>query len=156
MADVSLQNADGAVLVFSVEDQETFEQVSKLRDLIVSKYPSLPTVIVGNKTDKERRLPFEEIEATVCLDWECGYVECSAKEKDNLQAILRELANQARVVPQVTPSSPARSTQSSSSEKRHSVTLFKRLFSRESSRDLGLENYKKCSSLKKQESCKIS
>ena len=35
-------------------------------------------MIVGNKTDLERKLPFEEIEGTVCLDWECGYAEASA------------------------------------------------------------------------------
>ena len=32
----------------------------------------------------------------VCSDWECaGYVECSAKTNDNLEAMLREMAKQA-------------------------------------------------------------
>jgi small GTP-binding protein len=75
MAEVSLKNSDGVVLVFSVDDPKSFEDVSKLRDFIFSKQPSLPCVIVGNKTDLERNLPAREIEATVCLDWECGYAD---------------------------------------------------------------------------------
>ena len=102
MAEVSLQHADGVILVFSVDDEESFEHLSKLKDLISSKHPSLPVVVVGNKTDKTRVLPMEEIEATVCMDWECGYVECSAKAKNNLEGVLRELANKARVFSQVT------------------------------------------------------
>ena len=81
-------------MVFSVDDEKSFEHLSMLKDLISSKHPSLPIVVVGNKTDKTRVLPMEEIEATVCMDWECGYVECSAKEKKNLEGFLRELARQ--------------------------------------------------------------
>ena len=155
MAEVSLQRADGAIMVFSVDDEKSFEHLSMLKDLISSKHPSLPIVVVGNKTDKTRVLPMEEIEATVCMDWECGYVECSAKEKNNLEDILRELANQARVFSQATSAAcPPRSMKTS--EKRHSESLFKRLFSRESSRDLLVGNYRKCSSLNDKESCKVS
>ena len=96
-------------------------------------------------------MPMEEIEATVCMDWECGYEECSAKEKNNLDSVLRELANQAR---NTSAACPPRSRKTS--EKRHSESLLKRLFSRESSRDLLARNYRKCSSLNDKESCKVS
>ena len=96
MADISLNRADVAALVFSVDDPDTFEEVAKIRDFISDKYPSLPLVIVGNKTDLERRLPFHEIEATVTLDWECAYAECSAKDNKELEEVFRELVKQEK------------------------------------------------------------
>ena len=57
----------------------------------------MPCVIVGNKTDLERMLPAKEIEATVCLDWECGYAECSAREGAGVRGVFRELAVQAKI-----------------------------------------------------------
>ena len=38
----------------------------------------MPIVIVANKTDKEREMDQIETETTVLMDWENGYVECSA------------------------------------------------------------------------------
>ena len=55
-------------------------------------------MIVGNKTDLERMLPAREIEATVCLDWECGYAECSAREGAGVRGVFRELAVQAKII----------------------------------------------------------
>ena len=98
MAEVSLNKSDGVVLVFSVDDPKSFEEVSKLRDFLFSKRPFLPCVIVGNKTDLERMLPAREIEATVCLDWECGYAECSAREGAGVRGVFRELAVQAKII----------------------------------------------------------
>ena len=95
MARLSLDHADGAVLVFSVDDAESFEEVSRTRDFLLSYWPCMPMVIVGNKIDKERKLPALEIEATVCLDWECGYVECSAR--DSVEEIFKEMASQAKI-----------------------------------------------------------
>ena len=56
----------------------------------------MPMVVVGNKSDLIRKLPFEEIEATVTLDWEAGYAECSAIDKntDNVVTIMKELYSQ--------------------------------------------------------------
>ena len=96
MARLSLDNSDGAVLVFSVDEAETFEEVSRIRDFLLSYWPSMPMVIVGNKIDKERKLPAMEIEAMVCLDWECSYVECSAR--DRVEEIFKEIASQAKIV----------------------------------------------------------
>jgi small GTP-binding protein len=145
MAEVSLQHADGAVLVFSVADTESFEQVSKLKDFILSKRPTMPIVIVGNKADLTRRRPYDEIEAMVCIDWECGYVECSAKKNNNLEAVLREMGNQ------VTPS--VNVINGPSSAKIHSAALLRRLFSRET-RTSSLELDQKHGN--NNESCKIS
>ena len=115
----------------------------------------LPTVIVGNKIDLERKLPFEEIEATVCLDWECGYAECSSLTGAGVEGVFRELMNQARTRSKSTdcsshPLPPVPTKQSASLIKRHS--LVKRLFSREKTKDYSSEDQKP----QKTDSCKIS
>ena len=97
MVGVSLASADAVLLVFSVADLHSFEEVSRLRDLVQSvKGEEIPIVIVGNKTDLPREITKEEVEATVMLDWENGYMECCAKDNININAIFKELLNQAK------------------------------------------------------------
>ena len=93
----SLASADAVLLVYSVAELDTFDEVSRLRDLVQQQRgDSLPLVVVGNKTDLERNISREEAEATVNLDWENGYVECCAKDNKNIQAIFRTLLVQAK------------------------------------------------------------
>ena len=93
----SLASASAAILVYSVEDAGTFDEVSRLRDLVhQQRGEELPLVIVGNKTDLVRQIPIEEVEATVLCDWENGFVECSAKDNTNIPAIFRALLVQAQ------------------------------------------------------------
>ncbi|GLG99148.1 Uncharacterized protein GBIM_05659 [Gryllus bimaculatus] len=40
----------------------------------------VPIVVVGNKRD----LPPEQRATVAIFDWECGYVECSAKDNDHI------------------------------------------------------------------------
>ena len=104
-----------------------------------SSFPSLPTVIVGNKTDLERKLPFEEIEGTVCLDWECGYAEASAYTGQGVGQVFKELLKQARNMTQV--------EEVSSQPQIRRYSLLRRLFSREKTKDYAAT---------KDENCKIS
>ena len=69
----------------------------RLRSLVTShKGEQVPVVVVGNKIDLERNTSQEALEATVMLDWEHGYVECSAKNNVNTTAVFKELLGQAR------------------------------------------------------------
>ena len=63
-----------------------------------AKDPDVPIVVVGNKSDLpfDDAIPQESIEATVVFDWENGYVECSAKERVNINKIFKELLQQAK------------------------------------------------------------
>ena len=89
MVEVSLSSADAVLLVFSVVDAESFEHVALLRDMVMkSRGPDMPMVVVGNKTDLERKV---ETEALVQCDWENGYVECSAKQNEHIQDVFKEL-----------------------------------------------------------------
>ena len=106
MTSLSIRNSDVIVLVYSVCDHQSFEDISQIRDSIISKYDGAeaeppPMLIVGSKVDQERsdQLPFHQIEAVVCLDWEAGYVECSAKEDINIEAVFNEAILQTKMFP---------------------------------------------------------
>ena len=67
MLGVSLQSTDGIILVYSVAEFSTFEKVARLRNLVQSyKGLSVPTVVVGNKTDLPREISREMVETQVC------------------------------------------------------------------------------------------
>ena len=97
MLKCSLASADAVLLVYSVADIDSFDEVSRLRDLVhLQRGEEMPLVVVGNKTDLERQMPREEAEATVLCDWENGYVECCAKDNINVPAVFRALLVQAK------------------------------------------------------------
>ena len=87
MLEVSLKATDRIILVFSLADRKTSEDIASIRKSISSNYPNIPIVIAGNKTDLDRELARLETEATVCFDWECGYVECCARDGDKTQLV---------------------------------------------------------------------
>ena len=97
MVDISLQSADAFILVYAVDDPSSWDEVVRLRNLVIDhKGEQAPIVVVGNKTDLERKTSQEALEATVMFDWEHGYVECSAKDNVNVTAVFKELLGQAR------------------------------------------------------------
>ena len=97
MVKCSLASADAVLLVYSIANLNSFDYLSKLRDLVQQERgEGMPLVVVGNKTDLERQIPREEAEATVLCDWENGYVECCAKDNLNVPAVFRALLVQAK------------------------------------------------------------
>jgi GTPase SAR1 family protein len=97
MLSCSLASADAVLLVFSVSDLASFEEASRLRDLVQQhRGEELPIVVVANKTDLARQITREETEATVLCDWENGYVECCAKDNLNIVAVFKALLVEAK------------------------------------------------------------
>ena len=99
MRNVSLSSADAFIIMFSLDDVNTWDEVSRLRDMIHEvKDSTVPIVVAGNKSDLEsdKNIPSESLEAIVTFDWENGYVECSAKERRNINKIFKELLQQAK------------------------------------------------------------
>ncbi|XP_054276189.1 GTP-binding protein Rhes-like [Macrosteles quadrilineatus] len=99
MRALSVNTADAFILVYSVDDEDSWEEVKKLKDQIVERRgPMVPIVVVGNKSElADRVISREQAEAVAVYDWECGYVECSAKENQNIVQVFKELLVQAKI-----------------------------------------------------------
>ncbi|KAA0202064.1 hypothetical protein HAZT_HAZT001395 [Hyalella azteca] len=100
MRDLSVKCADAFILVYSITDAESFEEVRRIREYILAlKKSPVPMVVVGNKTDceEDRCIALETAETTVLMDWENGFIEASAKNNHNVLQIFKELLNQAKI-----------------------------------------------------------
>ncbi|XP_064478955.1 ras-related protein Rap-2c-like [Ornithodoros turicata] len=103
MRRLAITSGDAFVLVYSIDDSDSFEAVRRFRDDVLEARRRVPIVIVGNKLDLEdcRNVRKEMVEALVCMDWEHGFVECSAKTGEGVQEIFKELLAQANFTKKV-------------------------------------------------------
>lgn len=112
MKQLAINSGDAFVLVFALDNAESFEEVRELRESILrmkrpvsngaSGEPNriCPIVVVGNKSDisgEERFARREVLETIICMDWENGYVECSAKDNRDVARVFQELMSQAKL-----------------------------------------------------------
>ena len=94
---------DAFALVYSIDSPESWEEVKTIRELILQLKGSDPSpppiVVVGNKADlpEERRQVKLEVAECECIDWESGFVECSAKNNKNIINIFSCMLIQARL-----------------------------------------------------------
>lgn len=124
MRDLSISTSNAFILVFSIDSEESWNEVARLREkvsdqksivmpdkplipisipslqIIEKRGPRAPMVIVCNKMDlslDQRQVTKEVVESVVRLDWECGFVECSAKDNVNIIKVFKELLVQANI-----------------------------------------------------------
>uniref|UniRef100_T1JY24 GTP-binding protein Rhes n=1 Tax=Tetranychus urticae TaxID=32264 RepID=T1JY24_TETUR len=101
MKKLAIESADAFLLVFSLTDSESFEEVRRLRDEIIAtkKFKLPPIVVAANKCDLDsmRVIKRELTETIVTIDWENGYVESSAKDDFNINTIFQQLMVQIGV-----------------------------------------------------------
>ncbi|CAL1534209.1 unnamed protein product [Lymnaea stagnalis] len=108
MRKLAIDNGDAFVLVYSVESEASFQEITSLRQQILDERSEsdVPIVIVANKTDvgeSRRTILPETAESLVCLDWGNGYVEASAKDNINIVGIFKEILRQSKVRYELSP-----------------------------------------------------
>jgi small GTP-binding protein len=94
LAPVFLRGARGAVFVFDITREETFEHLEDWLDVTLSTVGDIPRVLVGNKADLEelRVVPRSYAELYAKRRGFLAYYEVSAKTGAGLEEPFRKLA----------------------------------------------------------------
>nr|XP_015921961.1 ras-related protein Rap-1b-like [Parasteatoda tepidariorum]XP_015921962.1 ras-related protein Rap-1b-like [Parasteatoda tepidariorum]XP_015921963.1 ras-related protein Rap-1b-like [Parasteatoda tepidariorum] len=113
MRKLAVDTGDAFILVYAINDAESFEEVRRLKELLLEHKPSeAPIVVVGNKCDleKQRVVQKEVADTIVAIDWENRFVESSAKDNINIVRIFKEILTQANFPYDLNPSIQKRRT----------------------------------------------
>lgn len=95
MRNLAISAADAIALIFAVDNQSSFEQLTYFRDDILKvRNDGVPIIVVGNKCDirpPDRVVSRVTAETMVCSEWNCSYIETSAKDDINILGCFQEL-----------------------------------------------------------------
>lgn len=113
MRKLAVETGDAFILVYAINDEESFEEVGRLKEMLMDhKSGNAPIVVVGNKCDLEnQRVVQKELADTIVgIDWENRFVEASAKENINIVRIFQEILVMANFPYDLNPASQKRRT----------------------------------------------
>ncbi|CAB4023408.1 ras-related Rap-2a, partial [Paramuricea clavata] len=99
MRDLYIKNGQGFLLVFSIINQQTFQDLRAMREQIlrVKNTDSVPMILVGNKCDIFDEREVNTIEGKdLAAEWGCPFYESSAKTKQNVDEIFAEVVRQCK------------------------------------------------------------
>ena len=100
MRDLYIKNGEGFVLAYSIISQSTFNDLIQIYDQIIriketSEKSFIPMILVGNKCDlKAERIVTKEQGLHLAKQFNCVFMETSAKEKINVSEIFYNLVTQ--------------------------------------------------------------
>uniref|UniRef100_A0A1I8IQF1 small monomeric GTPase n=1 Tax=Macrostomum lignano TaxID=282301 RepID=A0A1I8IQF1_9PLAT len=97
MRDLYMKNGQGFLLVYSITSQSSFNDLAELREQIlrVKDSDNVPIIVVGNKCDLEdERTVGKERGHSLARQWNCAFLETSAKAKLNVQEVFFDLVRQ--------------------------------------------------------------
>jgi Ras-related protein Rap-1A len=97
MRDLYMKNGQGFLLVYSITAQSTFNDLQDLREQIlrVKDMEEVPMILVGNKCDLEdERVVGKDQGQGLARQWNCTFLETSAKSKINVNEIFHDLVRQ--------------------------------------------------------------
>eukprot|EP01032_Pedospumella_encystans_P027770 gene27770-31370_t len=92
-----MHTGDGFLLVYSIVDDQTLEELREIREQILRVHPDrkVPMVVVGNKCDMKKRVVSKQEGKTLADEFGAGFLEISAKEnlkvKDAFQTLVQKI-----------------------------------------------------------------
>lgn len=105
LQDQWIREGDGYLLVYSIIEANTLDDVVVLKEKIarIRESDEFPMVVAGNKCDLEngRKVKKEEA-AKMCKEWDCAFLETSAKTKINTEEVFFALVRKIREATQKT------------------------------------------------------
>lgn len=106
MQDDWMRQGDGFLLVYSIIEKSTFDEVRLLYDKILraKECSKVPIVLAGNKCDLdfERQVKFEQGKV-LAAEWDVPFFETSAKEALNNESCFFEIVKEIRRAQPETP-----------------------------------------------------
>ncbi|KAM9457648.1 dexamethasone-induced Ras-related protein 1-like [Clarias gariepinus] len=112
---LSILTGDVFILVFSLDNRASFQEVQQLKRQIFETKSGLktrtkesinvPLIICGNKCDREftREVSKDEVERLVAGDVHCAYFEVSAKHNTNVYVMFHTLFTIAKLPHEMSP-----------------------------------------------------
>jgi GTPase KRas protein len=87
LIDIWINSSEGFILVFSITDRESFDNVKlKYERIKINKGNDFKVILAGNKSDmKDNRVVSVEEAIELAISWGTDYVECSAKNLMNVE-----------------------------------------------------------------------
>ena len=89
-----LRNGEGFLCVFSIAEEDSFQECQEFRDQIIRTKgrEKVPLLLIGNKCDLEESRKVSKDKAQILAEkWEVPYIETSAKTRDNVDKIFFDL-----------------------------------------------------------------
>jgi GTPase SAR1 family protein len=113
MIDMWISFGEGFLLVFAINDAESFEKVKGKRDRILKGKHGIkcPIILVGNKHDleNERKVAFDDAKK-LADSWGAEYIETSAKTNFNCKEAFERLSQKILAAKNPPPKSSCPST----------------------------------------------
>ncbi|CAL8306995.1 unnamed protein product [Boreogadus saida] len=115
MRRLSILTGDVFILVFSLDNRDSFQEVQRLKRQIfetksclknkTKEHVDVPLVICGNKSDRDmhREVQPEDIEQLLAGDEKCAYFEISAKRNENVDKMFQTLFTMAKLPHEMSP-----------------------------------------------------
>lgn len=102
MRDLYIRNGQGFVVVYSLTNQQTFQDIKGMKEQIVRVKGTdrVPILLVANKVDLEhqREVQFHDGLALSRL-WSCPFIEASAKNRCGVNEMFAEIVREMNVNP---------------------------------------------------------
>lgn len=102
MRDLYIKNGQGFVVVYSLTNHQTFQDIRTMKEQIVRVKGSerVPLLLVGNKVDLEHQREVTTNEgATLAQLWNCPFLEASAKNRCNVNEVFAEIVREMNYNP---------------------------------------------------------
>jgi len=102
MRDLYIRNGQGFVIVYSVTNHQTFQDIKNMREQItrVKGTDRVPLLLVGNKVDLEHQREVATMEGLALAQaWNCPFIEASARIKMNVNEVFAEIVREMNCNP---------------------------------------------------------
>jgi len=102
MRDLYIRNGQGFVIVYSITNHQTFQDIKNMREQItrVKGTDRVPLLLVGNKVDLEHQREVATMEGLALAQaWNCPFIEASARNKMNVNEVFAEIVREMNCNP---------------------------------------------------------